>query len=301
MPASETARGISSMFTGQYVGAAIAPLIVIPVAVAVGWRATFFVNGFIGIIWVLVCYWWFRNEPSGMKHISIAELNKIQSERKYIPLQQRFSWNDVVANSNIRRMVVPFFCSQWALYFFVAWMPVYLQQGRHFSESTMKFIVSLIFIVGIIGALGSGMLGDWLTRTRNLAFSRRIIGMLALCMTGFSFLAAAIISSDTVAAACLVTGNLFFAFFGNVAFSTCVDVGGNQAGTIAGVMNFFGQMGSFLLSVFFGKMVDATHNFNFPLYIIAAFLVTGGLVWLSVDPRKKVAPQTIKQVLATGG
>ena len=186
-------------------------------------------------------------------------------------------------------MVFPFFCSQWALYFFVAWMPVWLQQGRHFSENSMKFIVSLVFIVGIAGALTSGMVGDWLVKRKGLAFSRRAVGMGALCMTGFSFLAAAIVSSGALAASFLVAGNLFFSFFGIAAFSTCVDVGGNQAGTIAGVINFFGQMGSFLLSVFFGRMVDATHNFNFPLYIIAGFLLTGGLVWLSVDPRKKVA------------
>ena len=42
-----------------------------------------------------------------------------------------------------------YFCCQWANYFFVAWMPVYLQEGRHFSENAMKMIVFTLFVAGL--------------------------------------------------------------------------------------------------------------------------------------------------------
>ena len=54
-PASETGRSMSSLFMGQYTGGAIALLIVVPIAIAFSWRVPFFVNGLIGIMWVLVC------------------------------------------------------------------------------------------------------------------------------------------------------------------------------------------------------------------------------------------------------
>ena len=41
-PAQETARGLSALFLGQTIGAALAPLIVIPITVAWGWRTSFF-------------------------------------------------------------------------------------------------------------------------------------------------------------------------------------------------------------------------------------------------------------------
>ena len=44
LPAAENARGISWLSIGSSAGAAIAPLIVIPIASAYGWRAPFFVN-----------------------------------------------------------------------------------------------------------------------------------------------------------------------------------------------------------------------------------------------------------------
>src|ERR1700682_1211169 len=51
-PVTETTKGISWMSIGANTGAAIAPLIIIPLAVAYGWQVPFFVNGFIGILWV---------------------------------------------------------------------------------------------------------------------------------------------------------------------------------------------------------------------------------------------------------
>src|SRR6185295_15000451 len=68
-PATETARSISWLNIGASTGAAIAPLIVVPIGVAYGWRAPFFVNGFIGVAWVMICFFWFRNHPSEMETV----------------------------------------------------------------------------------------------------------------------------------------------------------------------------------------------------------------------------------------
>jgi ACS family glucarate transporter-like MFS transporter len=140
--------------------------------------------------------------------------------------------------------------------------------------------------------------GDWLVKRQGLAFSRRFIAMTGLGLTGLSFLVAATVSSGIIASVSLVAGSLFFSFYPIVAFSTCVDIGGNRAGSITGIMVSCGQVGSFLLSIFFGRIVDTMHNFNFPLYIIATFLLSGAFVWLAVDPRKKITLQTDSSQLA---
>src|SRR5258708_19946319 len=115
-----------------------------------------------------------------MNHISIAEINLVQQNRRYLSHQPKISWKQILANPNIVKLSIAAFCSQWALYFFVAWMPVYLQQGRHFSETNMKFTVSLIFIVGIVGSLISGIIGDWLVKQKSLTFTRRFFPMTPL-------------------------------------------------------------------------------------------------------------------------
>jgi MFS transporter, ACS family, glucarate transporter len=223
-----------------------------------------------------------------MKSITAEEIHLIEQNRRFISHRQSFSWRTALKSRNLWVMQVAFFCSQWALYFYVAWMPVYLQQGRHLSENNMKLATSNLFIVGIAGALLAGTLSDRLVKRKGLSFGRRFIGIIALGMTGFCFLVTATTSSNTIAVISLLIGDLFYPFFAITAFSTCVDIGGEKAGTVAGIMNFAGQIGAFFLAITFGKMADITHNYNTPLFVIAGVLFIGAFMWLAVDPTKQI-------------
>lgn len=289
-PLNETARSLSALFVGQNAGAAIAPLILIPIAAAFGWRTTFFVNGFIGLLWVIVCFLWFRNNPSEMKGITIEEKDFIEKNRRLIAHEQIFSWKKAFKNRSLRALVASFFCSQWGLYFFIAWMPVYLQEGRHFSENEMKMITFSVFIFGIVGSLAAGFISDYLVKQKGLGLGRKFLGVLALGLLSMSFLVAAMTPNNTIVILCLYTGLLFYPFNVIVSFSTCVDIGGNRVGTVVGIMNFFGQIGSFFLAVVFGKIVDITHSFDTPMFVLSSVLMTGSILWLFVDPSKPIMP-----------
>jgi len=273
---------------GSSTGAAVAPLIVIPIASAYGWRAPFFVNGMIGVIWVLVCFLWFRNEPAEMKNMSTKEKIFIEKNRHFINHGQQFLWKIAFKNRSLWALVATFFCSQWALYFFIAWMPVYLQEGRHFSENAMKITTSYLFILGIIGGLSAGFFSDWLVKKKGVKFGRRLMGSLALGMMGLLFFVTAVTPNNAIAAGCLIFCYLFMPVNGITAFSTCVDIGRSKAGTVTGIMNFSGNIGAFFLAIMFGKIVDITHNFNAPLFVVSGVLLTGSLMWLAVDPTKQI-------------
>ena len=288
-PTGETARSMSSLFVGQNAGAAIAPLIVIPIALAFGWRASFFVNGFIGVVWVIICYVWFRNNPSEMKGVSEEERSYIESNRRFIEHKQSFSWKTALKSRSLRGLVAALFCSQWAQYFFIAWMPVYLQEGRHFSENDVKMITSYFFILGIAGVILAGFLSDWLAKRKGLRFARRLLGVVPLSTLAVLFFIAAITSNNTVVVISLYIGQLFYSFTPVVSFSTCVDIGGDRVGTIAGIMNFCGQVGAFFLAIVFGKIVDIANSFNAPLFVIAVVLLIGSLCWVFVDPTKQIS------------
>ncbi len=296
-PAQETSRSLSSLFIGQNAGAAIAPLIVIPIAIAFGWRASFFVNGFIGLIWVIVCFLWFRNNPSEMKGIPEEEISFIEKNRRFTGHRQRFPWKIALKNSSLRGLVASLFCSQWAQYFFIAWMPVYLQEGRHFSENDMKMITSYFFIIGIAGVLSAGFLSDWLVKRKGLRFGRKFLGILALGMLALSFLVAAVTSNNSVVVIGLFIGQLFYSFIPVVAFSTCVDIGGNCTGTVAGIMNFFGQIGAFFLAIAFGKIVDITHSFNVPMFVVAGVLLAGSICWFFVDASRPITAESTNNTI----
>jgi ACS family glucarate transporter-like MFS transporter len=288
-PVQEIGRSLTWVGIGSQIGSAIAPLIIIPIAVSYGWRATFYVNAAIGIIWVAICYLWFQNFPSEMKKISNEEVLYIENNRRFSIDHQPISWKIILKNRNLWALMLMYFCCQWANYFFVAWMPVYLIEGRHFSENIMKEIVFILFIVGIAGFLVGGFCGDWLVKRNGLRFGRRFVGMSGLGACALLIFLAAVIHANAIVAACLVAANGFFSFGVMVSYAVCTDIGRNNAGTVTGAMNFFGQMGAFFLAIIFGKMVDLTHNFNHPLFVVAFVMLTGALLWLAIDPLKQVS------------
>jgi sugar phosphate permease len=255
---------------------------------AFGWRVPFFVNGIIGLLWVAVCIFWFRNNPSEMKGIAEGEKNFIEKNRCFVPHSHNISWKKILNDRSLRALVLSFFCSQWGMYFFIAWLPVYLQQGRQFSETNMKFITSLIFVPAMVTSLAAGVFGDWLVKNKGLKFGRRSLGMMSLGLNSILFLIEATTQSDTVLVGCFIAGFACQLIFGVAAFGVCIDVAGNHAGTVSGVMNCVGQIGAFFLAIVFGKIVDVTNSFNVPLFVISGLMLFGSLLWLLVDPTRKL-------------
>lgn len=287
-PVSETGKALSWVGIGSQLGASIAPLIIVPIAAVYGWRMPFFVIGAIGIVWVWICYQWFRDFPEQMKKMPAAEKTMIESSCRHNNHQHLVPWKLIFSNSTLWPLMLMYFCCQWANYFFVAWLPVYLQEGRGFSENSMKQIVSVLFIAGIVGFLAGGAAGDWFLKWKGLKIGRRLTGMIGLGACGFLLLMAALSANNTVTASCLVAANFSFSFGVMVSYAVCADIGRNNTGTVTGAMNFFGQMGAFSLALIFGKIVQVTHHFDYPLYILAMVLFCGCLLWLAIDAEKPI-------------
>ncbi len=285
-PVNETGKALSWLGIGSQLGAGIAPLIIVPIAAAYGWRVPFLVIGFIGIFWVAVCYSWFRDFPAEMKIMPAQEKKMIQLSCRHKDEQHLVPWKLILRNSTLWPLMLMYFCCQWASYFFIAWMPVYLQEGRGFSEHSMKQITSILFMAGICGFLLGGAAGDWLLGRKGLKKARRLTGMIGLGSCGFLLWMAAGGSNNLITAGCLIGANFAFSFGVMVSYAVCADIGRNNAGTVTGAMNFFGQMGAFSLALIFGKIVEVTHHFDYPLYLVAIVVITGCLLWLVIDPEK---------------
>ena len=298
-PANETGRALIGVGLGQQIGSAIAPLIITPIAVAYGWRMPFFVNGAIGVAWVLICYAWFKNSPSEMKHISAAEKSKIESGCRHQKHQHVVHWRLIFKNRTVWSLMFMYFCFQWANYFFVAWMPVYLQEGKHFTENEAKSIISAIFIAGMVGLIIGGFIADWLVKIKGVRFGRRFVGMTGFGMCGLLILNAALVSNNHFAALSLIVANGFYGFSVMSCFGVCTDIARNNAGTVTGAMNFSGQMGAFFLAIVFGKIADVTHNFEYPLFVVAGVLAVGFLQWLMIDPLQQLTIPEKKEITVT--
>ncbi len=74
------------------------------------------------------------------------------------------------------------------------------------------------------------------------------------------------------------------------AWAVCLDIGGNRAGVVTGVMNTAGQLGGFVCAVLFGYMVQATNNYQQPVWIVAAMVLVGAALFSRIDATRPIDP-----------
>jgi hypothetical protein len=78
-----------------------------------------------------------------------------------------------------------------------------------------------------------------------------------------------------------------------VAWSICVDAGGEHAGAISGAMNMAGQTGSLISSVAFGYWVEWSGSYDKALMPLAAMLIVSGCAFATIDPSRKMIQESV--------
>jgi MFS family permease len=116
-PANETSRALTWVGIGSQVGSAIAPLTIIPIAAAWGCRMSFYVNAVIGIVWVMVCYTWFKDFPAQMRNISSEEKKYIEANSRHRSGHRLVTLKTIFKNRTVWAVMVMYFCFQWSNYF----------------------------------------------------------------------------------------------------------------------------------------------------------------------------------------
>lgn len=290
-PADERGRAHGVVWMASRLGGALSPLIVVPMQIAFGWRTTFYVLGALGVVWGVAWYIWYRDYPAEKPGVSAAELAELGGGVK--PVHHGLEWRVALRSGNFWIILMMYHTYCWGAFFYLSWMPTYLQRGRGFSEDEMKVYAMLPFAAGIIGNLFGGWLSDLLVRRRGLKFGRLSVGTAGLALAAACMLGAALTPSRGLAVLFLTLGFGSMDCMLPVSWAVCLDVGRKYAGTVTGSMNMAGQVGSFLTSVAFGYIVAYFGgDYNKPLIPMAAMLLISALLYTRIDPTKELCPET---------
>lgn len=287
-PSMEVGRAQSVIWAAGRLGGALTPLLVIPLVHIAGWRMAFFILGLVGALWAVAWYFWFRDTPAEMAGITEKEVEEIETNRKKVVSDHHVDWRIVIKNPNVWVLMLMCHLFFYASYFFTNWSSTYFQEGRHMTEEQAKNFVSLSYFLGAIGCIVGGFASDFLTKRYGLKLGRRIVGVLGLGSSSICFLASGLTKDNQLAGYLLSLCVLLKDFTLPVAFAVCVDIGKQYSGTVAGAMNFAGQLGGFFITIIFGIIVNQTGNFNYPLFLIAGCLIVASMLWFFIDPTKNL-------------
>ncbi|MGH9666735.1 MAG: MFS transporter, partial [Bryobacteraceae bacterium] len=145
-PASERGSAQGIVWMASRLGGALAPLLVVPIQIHYGWRASFWCFGGLGAIWAVIWYGWFRDHPSEKPGVSAAELAEIGRT----PTNTRHSlpWRIAIRSRNFWIILLMYHTYCWGSHFYISWLHTYLEKGRGFTESQMEIFSTFPFLMG---------------------------------------------------------------------------------------------------------------------------------------------------------
>ncbi len=259
-------------------GGALAPLLVVPVQMRYGWRASFFLFGIFGAVWAWIWHAWFRDSPA---------------EKMGAPHPERgtaFPWRAALRSRSVLALMGVAFCYVYVYNFFQTWFHTFLVKGRGFSEDSL-LLSALPYVVAGCANLAGGAVSDALVRRMGRTSGRRVIGVAALTIAG-AFTIAVMLTRQQIPALillALVYGAISFQQSG--VFGVCLDIGHRHAGAVTGLMNMSSQVGSLIGTVGYGYIVDRFHSYDAPFVPMAGVLFLGALIWLKVDASQELSAE----------
>jgi len=282
-PKRERAYATGLFNSGANIGNIVVPIIVPTLVVLVTWRGAFVVAGAFGIIW-LMCWLLIYRRPEDHPRVSKAELDLILSD----PGEkiERVPWSRVAPRKETWAFAIGKFLTDPIWWFYLFWIPGYLQTTFHLSLSQNRVPVVLAYAISIIGSVGGGWLsGALIARGKTPNVARKTAMLLCvLCIA--PIFAAPFVHQLWVVVALLGLATAGHQGWSATLFTLPSDMFPKAAvASVTGLGGMAGAIGGVLLQKFAGNIVYITHSYV-PLFIIACLAYPVALLIIhALSPR----------------
>jgi ACS family hexuronate transporter-like MFS transporter len=156
-PKKERALAFGIFNSGANIGNIVVPMVVPALVFAVGWRGAFVTVGATGLVWL--CFWLLiYRKPEEHRRVSAEELAHIQSDppekTESVPWARLLPLKETWAFAVAKVLTDPI----WWFYLF--WLPRYLQETFHLSITTNRTPVIAVYLISCVGSVGGGWLSS---------------------------------------------------------------------------------------------------------------------------------------------
>ncbi|MEP6914120.1 MAG: MFS transporter [Acidobacteriota bacterium] len=302
IPQRERGRVQGIFFAGAHLVAGLTPAFIVGGGLLGGWpgmlsvmswRGVFVTFGLVGLVWVAVWLYWFRNDPSEHHAVGAAELALIVEGR---PGESDHGsgwtyWRTLIRSRNMIALSIMYIPNCMIFYFCITWLPTYLLERHGFNISGMALFAGLPLIVSMPGDLLGGWLTDRLCRRHGLRVGRCGLGAAAYVVVGISLIAAGLASSPVLAALLIALATGLTMFTLGAAWGTVMEIGGNHVGVVGGTMNSIGNLIAMLNPLIVAYSVAWFASWDLPLFVMGALFLVGAACWGLIDPTRVVFPE----------
>jgi MFS transporter, ACS family, hexuronate transporter len=254
-PVKERSFAFGIFNTGSSIGAVIAPPLIAFIVLHMNWRWVFFITGALGIVWAIIWLKFYRS-PVEVEVSSAAA--------------PRTPWADLLRHRQVWGLIVAKFLSDSAWFFFIFWLPKYLNDARGLNIKQIGYYAWIPYALAGVGSFFGGWLsGALLSRQISLDKSRKVTLALSAALMPVSLL----IVPSPLSLAIVFFSTAMFAhqFWSTIMQTLAADLfPPRMVGSVAGLMGAAGSLGATIFSFVAGSII-ARHGYE-PVFMVAGIV-----------------------------
>jgi MFS transporter, ACS family, aldohexuronate transporter len=296
-------RGIADWLSSRERAIALSnSLVAVPLALAigapmatqliihVGWRGMFIVLMILGFIWLPLWWFLFRDFPEHSSFVNSAELEHIRDgkasdrgiDSKTLHQRRRHVrglWKFLLSNPTLLANDWSFFVFGYFLFFFMTWLPTYLETVYHLDLRQVGLFSTLPWLTAAFFLWIFGYLSDALLRaTGRLRIARSHPIWISQLLAGLCILPVIFVHNLTVMLV-FISLAVGLSMSANAAFyAVNVDVARERSGTALGIMDTAFAISGFVAPLVTGWLVELTQSFNGAFWLMSVLALSSVVV-----------------------
>ncbi|PJI89330.1 MFS transporter [Sphingomonas koreensis] len=283
-PKRERARGQGVIWAASRLGGALAPLLLVPMNVHLGWQMVFVILGLIGFVWAILWWRWYHDRPADQPGITAEEVAEIGEDEG--AGHSGTPWGKLLRLPQLWLIGVAYFFYAFGSWFFFGWFAQWMTNGRGFTPTEMAFYAAIPFLLGIVSNLIGGVLSDRLGARIGFKLAYRLITGICLSVTAALLLMMSLTPDKTMVVMLAAASFAVMDLMLPSAWAMCMSIGGRYGGTATGFMNMLGNLGGFICTVATGYIIAGTGSYDLPVQGIALMVLIAAGLFALIDSSK---------------
>lgn len=222
---------------------------------------------------------WIKNERT-----YIMEQTEVNTDTDVLALRQRQKgvWKFLLTNTTLLTNYWAFFVFGYFLFFFMAWLPAYLEHQYHLNLTQVGLFSILPWAVAALLLWAVGYLSDYLFRTTACLRYARTYPIAAMQLLAAICVVPIIYSHHIIVTIIFLSLAIGFSMGSNAPFYAVIaDIAKARAGTALGIMDSTFAFAGFLAPALTGYAVEKTGSFTSPFIILAVLALSSVILMLA--------------------
>lgn len=261
----------TGILSSNYIGSALAPVVIVPLILWFGWRGMFQILGVVGLVYVFF-------------YALFVKQTKPQEETKEDKSKKNKYFFRLLKFSLIWKLILCAFCISCINKGLDAWMPTYLIAERGINLKAVGYLTPIPFIASFLSTAVCG----WVM---NKYFDKKENWMIVICAVMTAIFLYFMYNAETIMWVVIFQCGVYFfkaCILGTAVAIVLKIVTGSIAGSASTLINMGGQVAGFISPIIMGYLVYAFNgSFNAVFYYLMGVAALCAISALLIPTRKE--------------